>query len=177
MAHVRDRTCRDKPAKEKRAEQEDPGKACSTTACRQEGQLRPADLSSEQKLEQRGEQPQGEPNQLLRRKGFRTAAPQTQTPANNNNNSLGNNNNLGNNTNNLGTGEQERPPKRPWRILVDAGAELTVAPRSFAADIQLSPLEEDLQLRTANGIAIQTFGKRTAASLPRFQLHSELCDS
>ena len=59
--HVRDRACRDKLAKEKGAQQEDPGKACSTTACRQkqkqkplqEGQLRTADLSSQQKLEQR----------------------------------------------------------------------------------------------------------------------------
>ena len=61
--HVRDRACRDKLAKGKGAKQEDPGKACSTTVCRQkqkqkqlqDGQLRPADLSSEQKLEQRGE--------------------------------------------------------------------------------------------------------------------------
>ena len=49
--------------------------------------------------------------------------------------------------------------------MVDTGAELSVAPRSFAADIQLSPLEEDLELRTANGIAIQTFGIRTVQLL------------
>ena len=77
-AHVRDRACRDKLAKEKRAEQEDPGKACSTTACKQEGQCRTADLSSQQKLEQRSK-----------------------------NNSLGHNNNnsLGTGNNSLGTGE------------------------------------------------------------------------
>ena len=173
--HVRDRACRDKLAKEKGAKQEDPGKACSTTACRQkqkqkqlqEGQLRPADLSSEQKLEQRGEnkrrgteacttrsaaypsQPQGETNQLLRRRWCRTAAPQATAC----------------NKNSLGIGAQERPPKRPWRILVDTGAELSVAPRSFAANTQLSPCEKDLQLRTANGIAIQTFGMRTVQLL------------
>ena len=126
----------------------------------QEGQLRPADLSSEQKLEQRGEnkrrgtkactsQPQGEPNQLLRRRWCRTAAPQATAC----------------NKNSLGIGAQERPPKRPWRILVDTGAELSVAPRSFAANTQLSPCEKDLQLRTANGIAIQTFGMRTVQLL------------
>ena len=49
--------------------------------------------------------------------------------------------------------------------MVDTGAELSVAPRSFAAEIQLSPLEEDLELRTANGIAIQTFGIRTVQLL------------
>ena len=57
--------------------------------------------------------------------------------------------------NSLGIGEQEhavsleqqtlacRPPMQTWRILVDTGAELSVAPRSFASHIQLSPLEED----------------------------------
>ena len=87
---------------------------------------------------------------------------QNSSTTNTNNN---NNNNLGNNNNNVGTGEQERPLKRPWRILADTGAELSVAPRSFAADTQLSPLEEDLQLRTANGRAIQTFGRRTVQLL------------
>ena len=185
----------------------------------QEGQLRP-DLSSQQKLEQRGKprrsenkacitrsaaypsKPQGEPDQLLRTRWCRicwkmghdtqacwynsqqdqqhrkqkawkqtnktqqqTAAAseqQLQTKACNNS---------------LGIGEQEpmgsleqptlacRPPMQPWRILVDTGAELSVAPRSFASHIQLSPLEEDLELRTASGIAIQTFGTRTVQLL------------
>ena len=176
--HVWDRACKNELAEQEGAQQQDPGKACSTTACRQqkqkplqEGQLRTADLSSEQKLEQRGEnkrrgtkacitrsaaypsQPQGEPNKLPKKRWCR------QQHLTSKNNSLGNNNNS------LGIGAQERPPKRPWRILVDTGAELSVAPRSFAADTQLSPLEEDLQLRTANGIAIQTFGMRTVQLL------------
>ena len=70
------------------------------------------------------------------------------------------------NNNSLGIGEQEtaeRSSRQTWKILVDTGAKLSVAPRSFAAEIQLSPLEEDLELRTANGIAIQTFGIRTLA--------------
>ena len=70
------------------------------------------------------------------------------------------------NKNSLGVSKQERPPQRPWRILVDTGAELSVAPRSFAAEIQLSPLEQDdLQLRTATGKAIETFGTRTVQLL------------
>ena len=40
-----------------------------------------------------------------------------------------------------------------------------MAPRSFAAEIQLSPLENDLQLRTATGMAIETFGTRTVQLL------------
>ena len=150
-AHVRDRACRDRLAKGNGAKQEDPGKTCSTTACRQnkqqqqleqqkqkplqEGQLRTADLSSEQKLEQTGE----------------NTIKQEETTANN--------------KNSLGLGTQQRPPARPWRILVDTGAELSVAPRSFAETTQLSPCEKDLQLRTANGIAIQTFGMRTVQLL------------
>ena len=40
------------------------------------------------------------------------------------------------------------------------------APRSFAAEIQLSPFEQDdLQLRTATGKAIETFGTRTVQLL------------
>ena len=50
-------------------------------------------------------------------------------------------------------------------ILVDTGAELSVAPRSFADFIQLSPLEDDLELRTADGRAIETFGTRTVQLL------------
>ena len=49
--------------------------------------------------------------------------------------------------------------------MVDTGAELSVAPRSFAETTQLSPCEKDLQLRTASGIAIQTFGMRAVQLL------------
>ena len=50
--------------------------------------------------------------------------------------------------------------------MVDTGAELSVAPRSFAAEIQLSPFEQDdLQLRTATGKEIETFGTRTVQLL------------
>ena len=32
-----------------------------------------------------------------------------------------------------------------WKILIDTGAELSVAPKDFAASIQLSPCNQDLQ--------------------------------
>ena len=80
--------------------------------------------------------------------------------------------------NSLGIGEQEpmgsleqqtlacKSPKHnlggsAWRILVDTGSELSVAPWSFAEDTLLSPLEEAIELRTATGEAIKTFGMRT----------------
>ena len=52
-----------------------------------------------------------------------------------------------------------------WKILIDTGAELSVAPWDFAAEIQLSPLNQDLQLRAASGRAIEIFGLRTAQLL------------
>ena len=86
--HVRDRACRDKLAKGKGAKQEDPGKACSTTACRQkqkqkqlqEGQLRPADLSSEQKLEQRGENKRRGAKACITRSAANPSQPQGEQP-------------------------------------------------------------------------------------------------
>ena len=49
--------------------------------------------------------------------------------------------------------------------MIDTGAELSVAPRDFAAEIQLSPLNQDLQLRAADGRAIDIFGLRTVQLL------------
>ena len=46
-------------------------------------------------------------------------------------------------------------------ILVDTGAELSVAPWAFASQVMLSPAPEDLQLRNADGRAIQIFGLKT----------------
>ena len=47
-----------------------------------------------------------------------------------------------------------------WGILVDTGAATSVAPRSFASDIELSPAPSTLQLTTATGKAVQTYGLR-----------------
>ena len=49
--------------------------------------------------------------------------------------------------------------------MIDTGAELSVAPWDFAAEIQLSPLQQDLQLRAADGRAIGIFGVRTVQLL------------
>ena len=45
--------------------------------------------------------------------------------------------------------------------MVDTGAELSVAPRSFAAEIPLSSLQpSDLKLQTADGKNIEIFGMK-----------------
>ena len=58
-----------------------------------------------------------------------------------------------------------RSPIKLWRILIDTGAEISVAPRSFAEDVQLSPLTHNLELRNADGRAINIFGLRTVQLL------------
>ena len=47
-----------------------------------------------------------------------------------------------------------------WGILVDTGAATSVAPQSFASDIELSPAPSTLQLSTATGQDIKTYGLR-----------------
>ena len=47
-----------------------------------------------------------------------------------------------------------------WGILVDTGAATSVAPQSFASDIELSPPPSTLQLITATGKAVKTYGLR-----------------
>ena len=48
-----------------------------------------------------------------------------------------------------------------WAILVDTGAGISVAPRSFAPEIPLRALERPMELRTATGDMIPIFGKKT----------------
>ena len=45
--------------------------------------------------------------------------------------------------------------------MVDTGAELSVAPRSFADHVQLCSCKSDLELRGADGNKISIFGTRT----------------
>ena len=47
-----------------------------------------------------------------------------------------------------------------WGILVDTGAATSVAPKSFASDIELSPTPSTLQLTTATGKPVETYGLR-----------------
>ena len=44
---------------------------------------------------------------------------------------------------------------------MDTGAAISLAPRSFAQHIELSPFESTLQLRSVTGEVIQAFGRRT----------------
>ena len=165
--------CRQTKPKEKQ-------QVCSSTACRQtkqqtkdeqmqldqarlqEGQLR-HDLSSQQKLEQQHKYNNLGNNSLGTNKKSRGPAC--------NNSSLGNNS--------LGIGDQQeckesleqqplafqRSSLQMWKILIDTGAELSVAPWDFAAEIQLCCLNQDLQLRAADGRAIGIFGVRTVQLL------------
>ena len=62
--------------------------------------------------------------------------------------------------------QQDKASRSEWQILIDTGAEISVAPRSFAAEVQLSNLgRNDLQLRSAEGKAINIFGWRTVQLL------------
>ena len=63
-----------------------------------------------------------------------------------------------NNNNNLGIGTKNTAA---FGILIDTGASLSVAPKDFASQVELSPLESTLQLRTITGKAIEAFGRRT----------------
>ena len=56
---------------------------------------------------------------------------------------------------------------KTWGILVDTGAATSVAPKSFASHIELSPVPPTLQFTTATGKAVQIFGVR------RVHLHTE----
>ena len=63
-----------------------------------------------------------------------------------------------NNTSILGLGTKNTAA---WGIIVDTGAAISLAPMSFAQNIELSPFESTLQLRRITGEAIEAFGRRT----------------
>ena len=56
---------------------------------------------------------------------------------------------------------------KTWGILVDTGAATSVAPKGFVSHIELSPVPPTLQLTTATGKAIETYGVR------RVHLHTQ----
>ena len=58
-------------------------------------------------------------------------------------------------------GQQGTKNKAAWGILIDTGAAISLAPLSFAPEVELSPLESTLQLRSVTGRAIPAFGRRT----------------
>ena len=51
--------------------------------------------------------------------------------------------------------------KAAWGILIDTGAAMSLAPVGFAPTTELSPLECTLNLRSLDGKAITTYGRRT----------------
>ena len=63
-----------------------------------------------------------------------------------------------NNNSTLGIGTKNRAA---WEILIDTGAALSVAPVSFAPEIELSPLNCTLELRNVEGKAFRALGRRT----------------
>ena len=64
-----------------------------------------------------------------------------------------------------------------WGKMVDTGAAASVAPRSFAPDIELSPTPSTLQLTTATGKAIKTYGLRQIHLQSRGLSLKAVCDS
>ena len=165
--HVQKRACKSKLSRRKGIKQEDPRgeleQLAQTKQQTQEKQLDQArllkkelqrmELQQEEKKQTIGQNNLGT-NSLRRTSGFET----------NNLGTLGHKNIR---TNSLGCENQQctRCPIKFWKILIDTGAEISVAPRSFAEDVQLSPLTHNLELRNADGRAIRIFGVRTVQLL------------
>ena len=159
--------CKSKFLTTKGAKQEDPREACSTNACKQDKQQQ---LGQQQNIAKTtlGIGTSLRTEEQLEQKKLEQQNNKTTTD----NNSMQQQNNTATTTNNSLQQQQLRPdslgteakgsPQRPWRILVDTGAELSVAPRSFAAEIPLSSVQSsDLKLHTASGKDIQIFGMKT----------------
>ena len=68
-----------------------------------------------------------------------------------------------NNTSSLGMGTKN---KATYGILIDTGAAISLAPMSFAPEVELSPVESILQLRSVTGKAITAY-VRTVENRPR----------
>ena len=133
-------------------------------------QLRRADSDSEPELESIGQkEPQRELVQQLptnndNKKKQKKKKMKQKVPTSNN--SLGYNS-IRTMDDNLGEQSQDdRSFNQLCWILIDSGAEISVAPLGFADHIQLSPVEE-MQLRSANGKVIEAYGQRTV------QLHTQ----
>ena len=71
------------------------------------------------------------------------------------------NNNNNNNNNSLGIGTKNTAA---FGILIDTGAAISVAPKDFASQSELSPLEGTFQLRTITGNAIRAYGRKTCSA-------------
>ena len=185
--NVQTRVCKDKLSKRKGVKQEDPRGELTNMSF-------PNNNNKEEKQLDQARLLEGQLRIDLERKKLQLKELQqkdkTKTSNNNNlgTNSLRNisNSDLGANSleeqtlgeNSLGREDQQytkslepetlapRSANKLWQILIDTGAEISVAPRSFAVEVQLSNLgRTDLQLRSAEGKAINIFGWRTVQLL------------
>ena len=123
--HVWKRACKDKLLREKGAKPEDPSKACSTTACKPDKQQQ---LEQQQDIAETSlgigtsiRTEQLEQKKLEQKEGATTGCNNNKTTTNNNNNNMQQQQLR---PDSLGT-EAKGSPKRPWRILVDTGAEIS----------------------------------------------------
>ena len=147
--HVGKAACRDKLVQKDGAAKHDPTTTCSLASCNQRGEHSRMDVTQnkqQQQLEQQ-EQKQEETSE-------EETSKQDGPKQHNNNNNLG--------TNYIGSLEREDHEQQPslYQIMIDTGADLSVAPRSFADHIQLSSEKLDLELRGANGNPISIYGTR-----------------
>ena len=132
--------------------EEDPRETCSLTSCKTRGAHNRMDVTQNKQQQQLAKQEQ-KPKEEEEGASQEEASEQDRPKQNNNNNSLG--------TNYIGSlGREEQEAMTLHRILVDTGAETSVAPRSFADHIPLSFSQNDLQLRGADGRSIHILGTR-----------------
>ena len=160
--HV-EKACKDK-LRPKGAKQEDPNKACSLKTYKQKEQQTKEKELHQMELQQKDRNKTASNNSL----GTTGSTSSLGTVSNSD---LGTSSleeqNLGDDS--LGCEdhqhntslEQEtlapRSPMKLWEILLDTGAEISVAPRCFAEDVQLSTLTQNLELRNADGRAINIY--------------------
>ena len=127
----------------------DPTGACSLASCKTRGEHSRVDITQNKQQQQLAKQKQ-KPKEEEGGASQEEASEQDRPKQNTQQNSLG--------TRSIGIGEGE--PASMYQILVDTGAQLSVAPRSFAEHIPLSFSQEDLQLRGADGRSIHILGTR-----------------
>ena len=149
LGHDGEQACNNKLEK-RDGTAKDPTGACSF--CKTRGEHNRMDVTQNKQQQQLAKQEQ-KPKEEEEGASQEEASEQDRPKQNNNNNSLG--------TNYIGSlGREEREAMTLHRILVDTGAETSVAPRSFADHVPLSFYPHDLELRGADGRSIHILGTR-----------------
>ena len=130
----------------------DPTGACSLASCKTRGEHSRVDITQNKQQQQLAKQKQ-KPKEEEGGASQEEASEQDRPKQNTQQNSLG--------TNYIGSlGGEERETMTLHRILVDTGAETSVAPRSFADHVPFSFYPQDLELRGADGRSIHILGTR-----------------